>query len=92
VAAKHAVNGLVKSAALEVGTLGITVNAILPGVLGPSSPGERDDTTAELVQRSKTKRPTTLEEVASVALMLASPAMTSITGCLFPVDGGAMPY
>ena len=33
VACKHAVNGLVKGAAHEVGTLGITVNALLPGII-----------------------------------------------------------
>ena len=33
VACKHAVNGLVKAAAHEVGTLGITVNALLPGII-----------------------------------------------------------
>ena len=33
VACKHAVNGLVKCAAHEVGTIGITVNALLPGII-----------------------------------------------------------
>jgi NAD(P)-dependent dehydrogenase (short-subunit alcohol dehydrogenase family) len=70
VAAKHGVNGLVKSVAHEVGPLGITVNAVVPGRL----------------------ETTTVAGVASVAVLLASPAMTSVTGCLFPVDGGAMPY
>jgi NAD(P)-dependent dehydrogenase (short-subunit alcohol dehydrogenase family) len=37
-------------------------------------------------------RPNTFDEVASVAVLLASPSMASITGCLFPVDGGTMPY
>ncbi len=32
------------------------------------------------------------DELASVAVLLASPSMASITGCLFPVDGGTMPY
>ena len=38
------------------------------------------------------RRPNTFDEVASVAVLLASPSMASITGCLFPVDGGTMPY
>jgi 3-hydroxybutyrate dehydrogenase len=86
-AAKHAVTGLVKSVAHEVGTLGITVNAILPGALAPcAQPGP------DLPGRSLIERPNTFDEVASVAVLLASPSMASITGCLFPVDGGTMPY
>lgn len=86
-AAKHAVAGLVKSVAHEVGTLGITVNAILPGALAPyTQPGP------DLPGRSLIERPNTFDEVASVAVLLASPSMASITGCLFPVDGGTMPY
>jgi 3-hydroxybutyrate dehydrogenase len=86
-AAMHAVTGLVKSVAHEVGTLGITVNAILPGVLAPcAQPGP------DLPGRSLIERPNTFDEVASVAVLLASPSMASITGCRFAVDGGTMPY
>jgi len=92
VAAKHGVNGLVKSVAHEVGPLGITVNAILPGVLETSASNGHDAGAVALLERSKIGRPNTVAEVAAVAVMLASPAMTSISGCLFPVDGGAMPY
>jgi NAD(P)-dependent dehydrogenase (short-subunit alcohol dehydrogenase family) len=84
VAAKHAVNGLVKSVAREVGTEGIAVNAILPGPIGPA--------TEHLHALSKLGRRNTVEEVANVAVLLASPQVTSITGCMFPVDGGTMPY
>src|SRR4051794_7126406 len=84
VAAKHAVNGLVKSVAREVGTEGIAVNAILPGPIDASS--------EHLEALSKLGRRTTVDEVARVAVLLASPSITSITGCLFPVDGGTMPY
>jgi 3-hydroxybutyrate dehydrogenase len=105
VTGKHAVNGLVKSVAQEVGTLGITVNAILPGIIetdivratGPDSavamglPGY--DAMIDLFcQESAIKRPNRVEEVAAVAAFLASDAARNMTGCLFPVDGGTMPY
>jgi len=102
---KHAVNGLVKSAAMEVGTLGITVNAVLPGIIetdivratGPDSAIamglEGYDQLIDLfAQESAIKRPNKVEEVAAVAVMLASDAARNMTGCLFPVDGGTMPY
>ena len=41
---------------------------------------------------SAIKRPNTVEEVAAVAVLLASDAARNITGCMFPVDGGTMPY
>lgn len=80
VAAQHAVGGLVKSVAREVGTEGIAVNAVLAG------PTEQAHALSKLGRRN------TVEEVANVAVLLASPQVTSITGCLFPVDGGTMPY
>ena len=104
-AAKHAVNGLVKSAAQEVGTLGITVNAILPGMTetdvvmetGPASAEAMGlDGYEELIEMftkdSAIQRPNKVEEIAAVAVLLASDAARNITGTLFPVDGGTMPY
>ncbi len=43
-------------------------------------------------QESAIKRLNTVEEVAAVAVLLASDAGRNITGCMFPVDGGTMPY
>jgi 3-hydroxybutyrate dehydrogenase len=102
---KHAVNGLVKAAAKEVGTLGITVNAILPGLIetdivrdtGPDSAIAMglegyDAMIALFCADSAIKRPNTVEEVAAVAVLLASDAARNFTGCMFPVDGGTLPY
>ncbi len=104
-ATKHGVNGLVKAAAQEVGTLGITVNSILPGLIetdivretGPDSAVamglDSYDALIELfAKEAAIKRPNTVDEVAAVAVMLASDAARNITGCMFPVDGGTMPY
>ena len=104
-ATKHAVNGLVKSAAHEVGTMGITVNAILPGLIetdivretGPDSAiamglDGYDAMIEMFTSDSAIKRPNKVEEVAAVAVLLASGAGRNITGCMFPVDGGTSPY
>jgi 3-hydroxybutyrate dehydrogenase len=104
-ASKHAVNGLVKAAAHEVGTLGITVNAILPGLIetdivratGPDSAvamglGSYENLINAFTSESAIKRPNKVEEVAAVAVLMASDAAKNMTGCMFPVDGGTMPY
>ena len=104
-ATKHAVNGLVKSAAHDVGTLCITVNAILPGLIetdivlatGPDSAlamglGSYENLIDAFTSESAIKRPNKVEEVAAVAVLMASDAAKNMTGCLFPVDGGTMPY
>ncbi len=104
-ATKHAVNGLVKAAAQEVGTLGITVNALCPGLIvtdivrdtGPESAKMMGldglDALIEMFsQEAAIKRPNTVEEVAALALVLASEAGAGITGALMNVDGGTCPY
>ena len=103
---KHAINGLVKVAAHENGTMGITVNAILPGLVLTDMFYETGPATVEAMQLeggldalaqmfsagAAIKRPNTVDEVAAVALMLARDEAKNITGCLFPCDGGTMPY
>ncbi len=103
-AAKHAVNGMTKSMAQEVGTEGITVNAICPGLVitdivkdnGPATAEAMGISFDEMVtlfsQESAIKRPNTVEEVAAVALLLASELGAGITGGTLSVDGGTAPY
>ncbi len=104
VAAKHAINGLTKSAAQEVGTLGITVNAICPGLIetdivresGAAAAASMGLTYDEMVQRfseeSAIKRMNTVEEVGAVAVLLASDVGAGVTGALWSVDGGTAAY
>ena len=103
-AAKHAVNGLTKSTAQEVGTEGITVNAICPGLIitdiikasGPATAKAMGLTFEEMVnlfsQESAIKRPNQVEQVAETAVLLASDVGAGITGATWSVDGGTAPY
>ncbi len=104
-ATKHAINGLVKVAAHEVGTTGVTVNAILPGLVKTDMFYESAPQTAEALgmdsldevaemfsQGAAIKKPNTVEQVAAAALMFARDEARNLTACLFPVDGGTMPY
>jgi 3-hydroxybutyrate dehydrogenase len=101
VAAKHGIAGLTKTVALEVAEHGITVNAICPGyVMTPLVEKQIPDTAKArglteqqvihdvLLEAQPTKRFITVEEVAALAVYLASPAAGSITGTLVSIDGG----
>ena len=103
-AAKHAVNGLTKSLAQEVGAEGVTVNAICPGLVitdiirdsGPATAAAMGLTFDEMVdlfaRESAIKRPNTVAEVAAMAVLLASDAGAGITGATLSVDGGTAPF
>ena len=102
--AKHAINGMTKSVAREVGTQGITVNAICPGLVitdivrdnGPNTAEAMGMTFDEMVdlfsKEAAIERPNTVEEVAAVAVLLASDLGGGITGALMSVDGGTAQY
>lgn len=103
-AAKHAINGITKSLAREVGTDGITVNAICPGLVitdiirdnGPAVAATMGMTLDEMIahfsQEAAIKRPNKVEEIAAVAVLLASEAGAGITGATISVDGGTAQY
>ena len=102
--AKHAINGMTKAVAQEVGAQGVTVNSICPGLVvtdivkanGPATAeamGMTFDAMIEMfAQESALKRPNTVEEVAAMAVLLASEAGGGITGAALSVDGGSTPY
>jgi 3-hydroxybutyrate dehydrogenase len=102
--AKHAINGMTKSVAREVGTQGITVNAICPGLVitdivrdnGPKTAEAMgmsfDEMVALFSKEAAIERPNTVEEVAAVAVLLASDLGGGITGALLSVDGGTAQY
>jgi 3-hydroxybutyrate dehydrogenase len=101
VAAKHGLAGLTKSLALEVAQQNITVNAICPGyVKTPLVENQIADTakarglTEEqvvkdiLLAAQPTKKFTTVEQIADLAVFLCSPSADNITGSLQAIDGG----
>ena len=104
VTCKHALIGLTKAIAKETGTAGITCNAICPGLVwtdvlvatGPDSAREMGLTFEQMVdvfaQETALKRISTVEEVAAVAVLLASDVAAGITGSAYNVDGGTAAY
>lgn len=97
---KHAMHGLTKAIAYEYGPQGITSNAICPGAIetdlmreaGPAAAQTMGITYERFLQNyadeSMIKRLNKVEEVAAVAVLLASDAGAGITGGLINVDGG----
>jgi 3-hydroxybutyrate dehydrogenase len=104
VTAKHAVNGLTKAMSQELGTLGVTVNALCPGAIETDMMKEEgtkaaasmgmayEDLLDWFAQESAIKRLNDVEDVAMVASLLVSEAGAGITGSLISIDGGSAPY
>jgi NAD(P)-dependent dehydrogenase (short-subunit alcohol dehydrogenase family) len=96
-ASKHAVNGLVRTAAIELATSGIRVNAIGPGPIDNRMirsleeqimPEDPDGIRAVLTASIAMNRYGTSEEVANLALFLASDESSYCTGGIHMIDGG----
>ncbi len=89
-ATKWAVTGMTRTAAKELGKHGIRVNSIHPGVIVTEMTetmleGEQTD---KAIRRQPIKRLGTSEDIAEMALFLASDRSSYCTGQAFTVDGG----
>lgn len=99
-ASKHAVLGLVKSAALELAPEGITVNAVCPGWvetpmfdstlqnIREKTGRSLDEARSEITAMIPMRRICSAEEVASMVLYLAQPEARHVTGQAWVLDGG----
>ena len=99
-ATKHAVLGLARSAALDLGREGVRVNALAPGPVLTDALRQRIDTRAEfgglaadqavaaLQAETALGQLATEADVASAACFLASPLAAGITGICLPVEAG----
>ena len=101
-ASKHGVLGLTRSVALEVAARGVTVNAICPGYVETemvsrgihqitAKTGRSAEEALEALKKmSPQNRLVTAEEVAAVALLLASEEGRGINGQGINIDGGSV--
>jgi 3-oxoacyl-[acyl-carrier protein] reductase len=93
-AAKHALVGLTRQLALELGPHGITVNSVAPGFV-PSNPSTRRQweafgpgRQAQVIEGTHMRRLGSPEDIAHAVTFLASDKAAWITGQVLSVDGG----
>jgi NAD(P)-dependent dehydrogenase (short-subunit alcohol dehydrogenase family) len=90
-ASKHAVEGLTKSAALEMAGSGIRVNVVAPGPIETGMLNRftgTDERKAGLASKVPLKRVGRPEEIAQVIAFISSDNASFITGASYLVDGG----
>lgn len=97
IASKHAVIGLMKTAACELAPMNIRVNTLNPGPIEnrmmrsieeQASPGHGDEVKKGFLSMVPLGRYGTNEEMAKMALFLASDDSSYSTGAVFMGDGG----
>jgi len=77
--------GLTRALAREIGLLGITVNAVTPGVLRTAQPSEHE---LRLIQQTPLRQAETADEVAGIVNMLCDDKAGYSMGQCLSIDGG----
>ena len=91
--AKAGISGFTKSLAKEVGSRGITVNSIAPGFIETDMTSYLDeDDKQKLIQNITLNRLGCVNDIAELAIFLASEDASYITGQTISVDGGLFMY
>ena len=95
VTSKGAINMMTKSMAVDLGAYGIYVNAIAPGIIRTEKTAEGLKTAGRvnaIANGIPVKRAGEVQEIGELALFLANPKTTYITGQLIVIDGGYLSY
>jgi NAD(P)-dependent dehydrogenase (short-subunit alcohol dehydrogenase family) len=101
-ASKHAVVGVMRAAAMDLGSRGVRVNALAPGPIATDALMTRlenrhagggpvpHEALGMLADDAALGRIATQDDVANAALFLATDASAGMTGTVLPVDGGLL--
>jgi len=90
-ASKGAIEAFTRSLAQEVGSRGITVNAVAPGFIDTDmTRGLSESVTESLLARVPLGRLGTVDDIASLVVYLASDSASYITGQTIAVNGGML--
>jgi 3-oxoacyl-[acyl-carrier protein] reductase len=88
-ASKAAIEGFTRSLAREVGTVGITVNAVAPGFVDTEmTHGLTDRQRQHIARRSALNRFPTTNDVGNAVVFLMSDLAANITGTVMTIDAG----
>lgn len=88
--AKAAVIGYSRNLAAEVGSMGITVNCVAPGLVYPTKGSQytKEEVKGQIIAQTPLRRIATPEDIAGPVLFLASDWGRFMTGQTLYVDGG----